>query len=34
MLSDNEKEIMDEVNTEMDGNIKIYKNLRGYDDME
>ena len=32
MLSENEQEILDEVNNEMDGNIKIAKDVRGYDD--
>ena len=32
MLSENEQEILDEVNNEMDGNMKIAKDVRGYDD--
>lgn len=32
MPSDDEQEILDEVNDEVDGNIKISKDVRGYDD--
>lgn len=32
MPSEDEQEIHDEVNPEMDGNIKIAKDVRGYDD--
>jgi len=31
MPSDNEQEIHDELNPEMDGHIKISKDVRGYD---
>ena len=30
--SDHEQEIMDEINNEMDGNVKYAKDVRGYDD--
>jgi len=30
--SDHEQEIMDELNTDMDGNVKYAKDVRGYDD--
>lgn len=32
MLSDNEQEIKDEVNDEVDGNVKFAKDVRGYDE--
>lgn len=32
MLSDNEQEIKDEVNDDVDGNVKFAKDVRGYDE--
>jgi len=31
-MSEGEKEILEEINNDMDGNVKIAKNMRGYDD--
>ena len=33
-ISDDEKEMMDEMNIDIDGNIKMAKDVRGYDDSD
>jgi hypothetical protein len=34
ILSDNEKEVMNDLDNDIDGNVKVAKDVRGYDDNE